>query len=492
MKVLFVSPWTKTLFGDEKATPGHPHIGIAYLVAVLKQKGHKVKVFDQAIEKNDDKLFKLIEEFKPDVIGITAFSYCYKYVSELIKEIKVFTKIPLIVGGPHVSATKGQILKQTKADFAMKGESEVSFFKFLEEIKKEKPDFSKASSLIWRNDKGEIVENENEPLIKDLDTLPFPDYSEFRFTEYSYYHARTIPILTSRGCPYGCNYCSVRLSMGRRFRARSPENVIAEIEHWYKRGFRNFEINDDCFSLDLERAEKICDLILEKNLKIIYQLYNGIRVDRVSERLLKKMKASGCVFISYGAESGNQDIINIIGKGITLDQVKKAVDLTNNVGIRNSVNFIIGHPGETYETAMETLEFARELPTNFVNIYNLIPYPGTPLYDWIEKNGQWIYSPDYVLENIGSRDLKPVFETNEFKEKERIEILKKGFDLYEYTILIFRLGKILGPIVYYVSRIKPIARAVRYFVLSNNLGFFIYHLLSFRSRNRISKPILET
>jgi len=489
MLVLFVSPWTKTLFGDKKAIPGHPHVGIAYLVAVLKQNDHKVKFFDQAIEKDDDELFKLIVEFKPDVIGITAFSYCYEYVSKLIKEIKDFTKMPLIIGGPHVSATKGQILKQTKADFAMKGESEVSFLKFLEEIKKEKPAFSKVTNLIWRNDKGEIIENENEPLIEDLDVLPFPDYSEFKFAEYPYYSAKTIPIITSRGCPFGCNFCSVRLSMGRRFRARSPENVVAEIEHWYKQGFRNFEINDDCFSLDLERAEKICDLILEKNLKITYQLYNGIRVDRVSEMLLRKMKASGCVFISYGAESGNQDTINIIGKGITLDQVKKAVNLANKVGIKNSVNFIIGHPRETYEKAIKTLEFARKLPTNFVNIYNLIPYPGTTLFDWIGKNAKWIYPPEYVLENIGSRDLKPVFETNEFTEKERVEVLKKGFDLYERTILTFRLGTIFGMLIYYITRIKPLAKIGRNFALYTKFGWKIYRLLSSQEKSlfRISK-----
>jgi len=484
MKVLFISPWTKTLFGDERAAPGHPHVGIAYLTAVLKQNNHHVRVFDQAIENDDSKLFKLIKKFKPDIIGVTAFSYCYKYVFELIEEIKKATTIPLIIGGPHVSAVRVKILEKTSADFAMKGEAEVSFSKFLDEFQKKHPNFSKVPNLIWRNRKKEIIENKNGPLITDLDNLPFPDYSEFKIERYPYYTTKTIPIITSRGCPYGCNYCSVRLSMGQRFRPRSPENVVAEIKHWYKQGFRNFEFNDDCFSLDLVRAERICDLIIQNKLQINYQLYNGIRVDRVSKRLLQKMKASGCVFISYGVESGNQDIINIIGKRITLKQVKNAIRLTNKVGIKNSANFIIGHPGETYDRAMETLDFARKLPTNFINVYNLIPYPGTALYDWIEKYGKWIYHPDYILENIGSRDLKPVFETKDFTEEERIKVLKKGFALYERTILRFRFGKLLGGILYLLSRNRNFFRKGIKMALGTKTGFWLYKLITFRSRRK--------
>jgi len=482
MKILFIVPWVKSLFGDEYSLPGHPHVGVAYLSAVLKQNRHKVKIFDQAIENDDRGLFKLIKTFKPDIVGITTFSYCYQYVFELIQNLKAFTAIPLIVGGAHVSAVKKQILIETNADFAMKGEGERNFLLFLNELRKKRPNFRKIPNLIWQDEKEEVIENQNGPLIKDLDDLPFPDYSEFKLKKYSYYNTKTIPIITSRGCPYNCNYCSVHLSMGRGFRSRSPQNVVAEIQHWRNRRFRNFEINDDCFSLDLKRAEKICDLIIKNRLNITYQLYNGIRVDRISKRLLQKMKASGCVFISYGVESGCQKIIDFIGKGITLEQAKKAVRWTNEVGIKNSVNFITGHPGETYQTAMQTLKFAKDLPTNFVNIYNLIPYPGTVLHEWIEKNGKWIYHPEYALKNIGSRDLKPVFETSEFTEKERKEILKKGFALYDRTILTFRLDKILGTLVYYITRMRAIAKTGRYLALDNKIGSFIYHLLSSHSR----------
>lgn len=482
MKILFISPWTKTLYGDEKAIPGHPHIGIAYLTAVLKENNHQVKIFDQAIENDDQKLTDLIKKFKPDVIGITAFSYCYAYVSDLIKKVKSITKIPLIMGGPHVSAVKKDSLEKTQADFAMKNEAENSFIIFLNEFKKKKPRFKTVPNLIWRDKNGNVIENPDASFIVDLDKIPFPDYSEFHFEKYSYFSSKTIPIITSRGCPYNCNYCSVRLSMGRGFRPRSPKNILLEIEHWYKKGFRTFEINDDCFTLDLKRAEEICDLIIKKKLNITYNLYNGIRVDRVSKKLLKKMKQSGCVFISFGVESGNQGIINQIGKNITLKQTRRAIKLTNEVGIANSANFIIGHPGETYKTAMQTIKFAEELPTNFVNFYNLIPYPGTALYEWVEKNANWIYHPDYALKKIGARDLKPVFETDEFTEEERMDVLKKGFSLYEKTILRFRFGKIFGMFFYFLSKNRKLFNFGLKAALGSKLGFRVYSLLTGRNK----------
>lgn len=493
MKILFINPWLKTLFGDEKAKPGHPHLGLAYLIAVLKQNGITgIDIFDQGLEGNDDILYKKIDTFKPDLIAITIFSYCYDYAENLIKNIKEYTTIPLIVGGPHVSATKGDILVRTSADFAMKGESEVSFVKFISELSGSK-NYPKVGNLIWRDTTGNIVENEMEPLIKDIDKIPFPAYEFFNFEKYNYFVTKTLPIITSRGCPYGCNFCSVKLSLGRGFRPRSPKNVIGEMKHWiktYKIG--RFEINDDCFNLNIERAERICDLIVKEGLNIKYELYNGIRADRVSERLLRKMKDSGCVFISYGCESGNQEIVNKMGKGLELEKVREAVELTNKVGIRNSVNFIIGHKDETYETAMETIKFARTLPTNFVNFYNVIPYPGTDLYNWASKNASYMMPLDEYLGKVGSRDLIPVFETKEFPREDRIKALKRGYALYEKTVLRFRLGKVLGYIAYLISRSRILFSLGRKFALSNRFGFYIYNLLSFKSRRIWKSNVIPT
>lgn len=485
MKIIFINPWTKSLFGDEKQVSGNPHIGLAYLIAVCKKEGYKdIKVFDQGIEKDDNILFRTISEYKPDLLAITTFSYCYKYAKELIDELKKrYPRLAIITGGPHVSATKEHILKTTRADFAMKSESEISFIDFLKELESVKPDFCRVNNLIWRDDGG-IIENPTDDYIKDLDTIPFPDYEAFGLERYPCYQIHLMPIITSRGCPYGCNYCSIRLTMGRNFRPRSPENVVAEMKYLHN-NFRinRFEINDDCFAFDLKRAERICDLITENGLDIKYELYNGIRADNVNEELLKKMKKSGCVFISYGAESGNQEILNkYIRKNLDLHKVVEAVNLSNKVGIRNSVNFIIGHPGETYEKAMETLKFARTLKTNFVNIYNLIPYPGTELFDWITQHATFTLPQDEYLSTVGSRDFPPIFETENFTNEERIEVLKKGYDLYEKTILRFRLGKLFGSLVYYLSRNRLIFKVGRTVAFGGGFGSKVYRLLSRGSR----------
>ena len=485
MKILFVIPKTKTMFGDdpgEKSLSGYPHVGIAYLVSFLEKNSPstKIKIYDEQAD-GSQKLTIMIKDFKPDLIGITCFSYNYRYFYDLILKIKKITRVPLVLGGPHISAIRKDVLKETKADLAVKGEGEETACELIKELEKKKPDFKKIKGLIWRQ-KGKIIENEDRALIKNLDSLPFPDYEAFDLKKYTCLREKTLPLITSRGCPYGCNYCSVRLSMGCLFRPRSPQNVIDEIKFWYRKGFRKFLINDDCFTVDLKRAERICDLIIKNKLKISYELNNGIRVDRVTLGLLRKLKKSGCRFITYGCEAGNEKILKIIGKGITLNQVKKAVDLTNKAGIKNAVNFIIGHPNENYQTAMDSIKFAKSLPTGYVNFYSLVPYPGTKLFQWVSENAEFTMPVENYLRDLSYRDAFPTFETKDFPKRLRTKAIKKGFALYEKTIYQFRLGKHLGFFLFYLTRLG-LASWARNFALNTSLGRKIYFYLSMKSRD---------
>lgn len=479
-KILFVIPKNKSLFGDKGKTV-HPHIGIAYLCAFLKQNGITTAIFDDGIEKNSEEVFETIDKFKPDIIGITIFSYCYGYAYNLIKTIQEKTSTPIVVGGPHISTVRGKILSDTKASFAVKHEGELTLLELLQEIKKENPDYSKIKGLIWQDNTGNIIENADRPLIDDLDNLPFPDYEIFGIQRYACYQQKNLPIITSRGCPFGCNYCSVRLSMGQKFRPRSAENVFKEIEYFYGLGWRNFDFNDDCFTLKQDRAKEICDLIINNGLKIRFQLYNGIRVDTVTPELLKKLKQAGCYFISFGCEAGNDKVLKAIKKGITIQQVKNAVIWANRAGINNSVNFIIGHKEETYADAQDTIKFAKTLPTNFVNFYNLLPYPGTESFEWAKKNAEFLIPADSILENISYRDNKPIFETKEFTKEQREKIIALGFDLYRKKILTFRLGKIIGNLVYWITKQGMINRLATQFALNNPIGRKIYIGLSKKS-----------
>lgn len=480
-RVLFVIPPTKSMFGNEKGIPAHPHVGIAYLIAVLKKNENLVEVFDCGLNDSDEELYSKIEEFDPAIIGITGFSYAYGYLEETINKLKVKFKIPIIIGGPHVSATNAEILEKTSADFGFYGEGEEAFPIFLKEFAKDKPRYENVPGLIWKKGK-KIIQNNPPEFILDLNKLPFPDYEAFGLDKYLCYKEKFLPILTSRGCPYQCNYCSVRLSMGYRFRPRNPQNVIDEIKHWYNKGFWTFDINDDCFTLDMDRSEKICDLIIKNKLKVKFQLYNGVRVDRVTPHLLKKLKKAGCSFIAFGCEAGNEETLKSIKKGITLDQVRKAVDWANQAGIKNAVNFIIGHKEETYEQALDSLKFAESLPTNFVNFYNLVPYPGTEVYDWASKNAKFLVNEKTFLKNISYRDNIPIFETKEFTKGQREEIMEKGFALYERKVLEFRLGKILGRVFFYLTRVSFMGKFFRNLVYKSKIAAGLYRKLSARSK----------
>jgi len=446
VRILFVIPKS-----HEWPHPGYPHTGIAYLAAVLKQRGMKIKILDMRLGYTFANLFKVLDEFNPDVVGLTCYSYFFKNTYELVSKIKSQGDYIVVIGGPHVSAIRGKVLAETKADFAVKGEGEYTFPELCKAIEKETEDFKEIEGLIWRR-KSEVVENVDRPFIEDLDTLPFPDYEEFELEKYMCYIEKRLPIITSRGCPYRCIYCSVKISMGNMFRARSPDNVINEMKYWYGKGWRSFDINDDCFSLNMKRAKKICDLIIEKGLKITYKLYNGIRVDRTDMELLQKMKASGCDLVQYGVESGNEEVLKMIKKGITLEQAKKAVENSKAVGIRCVVNFIIGHPGENFEKAMDSIRLAKMLPADSVCFYNLVPYPGTELFEWVEKNATFLYSPEIYLNEVSYGEGKPIFETREFPAEKRREVLRKGFLLYRKKILQSKLGWVPGSVAYLVSK----------------------------------------
>lgn len=478
MKVQFVIPKNKSLLGHKYTPPGHPHIGIAYLCAFLKKQGYEVKVYDDGL-KNAQSLVDSIREFRPDLIGITSFSYCYDYALECIEEIKADFDIPVVLGGPHVSVVKSAVFEDSNIDFAIKREGEYSLSELLEAINQNKNDLSHINNLIWKKG-GKIIENENMPFIENLDDLPFPDYSFFEVEKYASTKLRSTAIITSRGCPYQCTYCSTLLSMGRGFRKRSAGNVFAELKLRYEEGYRDFDINDDCFSLDIERANKIFDTVMKSGLEMHFKCYNGFRVDRISFDLFKKMKKAGFYFLAFGCESGNQEVLNKIKKSISLEQVRNAVKLANQTVIDCCVNFIIGHPGETYKQALDTLRFAKSLDCNYVNFSNLIPYPGTEAYDWVEKNGHFVVDKNSYLKNLSTYDDIPIFETKEFSLKQRIRVTKQGHEYYYKRILIWRLGKFLGTLVYFITKIPGTRRISSDFAINNKLGRLIFIFLSGR------------
>lgn len=459
MRVFLIIPDVKGVV----LKPTSPHIGTAYLAAVLLKNKHEVKLLDMRFGYRYSYLLRILEKFKPDFVGVTSTSVEHKKAYRLIENLKK-SGFKVIIGGPHASVMLKKILEDTKTDYAIKGEGEETIIDFLNNLGKPE----KVKGLIWRNKKGEIIENEDRERIQDLDKIPFPAFELFELDKYM---DKKLPIVTSRGCPYRCTYCSIFFTMGHKFRMRSPENVVGEIERWYKKGYRYFSFNDDCFTFNLERAEKICDLIVERGLKIKWDLRNGIRIDNINEQLLRKMKKAGCTYVAFGVESANQNVLNKMRKGVTVEQAKNAIMLADKVGIKKGAFFIIGLPGDNMETFKQSLDFALSLPLDEVRFYNAIPYPGTELFSWIKKNGKFLQPLDRYLNNADAWDAEPIYETDDFKRSER----KKAFLIAEEYVMKYLMrrefGKFIGTLGWYLWKPKisrkivfPIGKKVWSFV----------------------------
>lgn len=450
MRLLFIIPRLRfSFFGYEDIAPASIHLGIAYLISLLKEHNHEVRLFDEGWRESREALFSLISDFQPHLIGLTSFSPNRKFAYELISILKHrFNNIPIIYGGNHVSTVRKISLEESVADFAIKQEGECTLLDLMEHIQNDNRNYKEIAGLLWRDGEN-IIENPDRPLIQDLDKLPFPDFSLFRIEEHPSHKEKIIPMITSRSCPFNCSFCATRLSMGRGFRARSPENIIEEMKFHHGNGFTQIDIHDDCFSLDMQRADKILDLILESKMKLKFQFATGIRVDTVNPKLLAKLKRAGCFYIIYGCESGNERVLKNMQKRITLAQVEKAVGWTNEAGIPHAVNFIIGHIDETYSEALDTIRFAKSLPKCLFNFGKMIPYPGTEVYEWANKHAHFLVAKDTCLDQFSFTSNEPLFETEEFTKEQRRKVIQMGFRLHQKRIFTFRFGPVIGMLIYF-------------------------------------------
>tara|TARA_B100000315_G_C14462003_1_gene534134 strand:- start:185 stop:949 length:765 start_codon:yes stop_codon:yes gene_type:complete len=221
---------------------------------------------------------------------------------------------------------------------------------------------------------------------------------------------------------------------------------LAELKHWYDKGYTTFEFSDDNFTFNMERAEKICDLIIESGMKLKLIFGNGLRADRVNETLLKKLKQAGTVWIAYSMETSNTNSLKLLKKGMTKETLKSAVKMTKDLGIDCQVNFIIGNPEQTYEMFVEDTKFAATLGIDQVRFYNMVPYPGTEMFNWVKENGTFLHSPDEFLNSLHYWGEEPVFETKEFTREERIKAYRLGQEKIMELFLKRHFGKTLGKI----------------------------------------------
>ena len=361
----------------------NPPLGLAYLAAVLRQNNFDVDIIDaNALNLTVKQVAKKAKNY--DVVGVSMMTPAHEFGVSLAKKLPRRTL--KIAGGPHATGNPNELLKEG-FDIVVRGEGEHTLLELMQNKRKEN-----IKGISFKKNK-KIIHNLPSSFL-DPNELPLParDILPSNGVDLPYLSAATLyrpwsPVFTSRGCPWNCYYCNKKV-FGRSFRALTPENVIKEIKFLVETyGVKEIDFYDDNWNNDSERAEKILDLIIKEKLNIHLRCSNGIRVDKITERFVKKFKRAGGDWISLGIESGNQDILDKIPKHIKLNQVRKAVKIIKNNDIIVTGFFMLGLIGDTKETMQDTINFAKELNVDIAQFTIATPYPGTRMYDMICENG---------------------------------------------------------------------------------------------------------
>ena len=348
-------------------------------------------------------------------------SLFHQSVYDIMQSIKRhFPSIPIVAGGPHISTMREQVLTECQAiDYGTTLEGDETIV----ELCHGKPP-EQIKGILYRTASHEIAYTDDRAFIMDLDHLPFPRYEQFELDRYV---AREIGIITSRGCPYSCTFCPVKTTIGRTTRFRSAEHVVEELAYWHQKGYRDILILDDNFAMQPERVYAICDAIEQRGLHgFRFRCGNGIRADHVNYALLSRMYDIGFRFVSFGVESANEHILQRIKKGERLEQIEQAVKDACAIGYDVTLFFILGLPGETPQEAENSLRFAQKYPVFDAKFYNLIPFPNTEIYEWLDAKQYFLASPEEYLNNASHWDASPLFETPEFPREARIQLLHKA------------------------------------------------------------------
>lgn len=373
-----------------------PTMGIGYIAALLEKNRIGVRVFDYIGEpKTLEDIMQDISKEAPDLIGITATILTISTSNELAREIKKrFPRIPLVIGGPQLCSAPEKTMKEGLYDMGVIGEGEETMLELVNAIADSKSDMSGIRGLAIKKG-SEVIFNKPRPYIEDLDMLPFParhlypPLHKYRPVPASYIKKPVGLMISSRGCPYQCIFCD-RKVFGNKFRAHSPKYVVDEMEEVIKvHGAKEIRFMDDTFTLDIKRVDSICDEILKRGIKVPWTCLT--RVNTVNLDILKKMKRAGCWQVIYGIEAGDQRMLDIIKKGVTVEENERGIALAKRAGLNVRATFVFGLPGETLETIKKTVDFARKMDLDVVNFFTVILFPGNELYTMAKKEGMVLH-----------------------------------------------------------------------------------------------------
>lgn len=429
MKIVLVHPSNEEVYKNlknvmrlDKSKAKTPPIGLAYIAGVLQSNRYDVKILDaEASNLNLAQTADRIVAEKPDMVGMTCTTPLINISLKIARKVKEkLPSVKIVLGGPHITALPLENLNKEEVDYIILGEGEYSFLELVEALASKK-DVGKIKGIGYKDQSG--AHFSTRPLIENLDEVPFParnllgdyfkDCSGRKFTL----------MISSRGCPYRCIFCGSSITFGNKTRFRSPKNVISEIKDIGNRKIKEITFNDDTFTLNKKRTIEICKGICKEGLQIPFICSS--RVNTIDGERAKWLKKAGCYQISFGVESGNQGILNLMKKGITLEQAEKAILLTKKEGIETYASYVIGLPGESKETIQQTIDFAKKLDTDYAQFSIATPFPGTELWSMAKEKIKdmnfskftWYYSPVFEIEGMTTGEI--------------IEIQRKAYEDYK-------------------------------------------------------------
>ena len=419
-KIALVNPPTvKGVYHHQLFLP----IGLAYLTAVLKENGHEVTVIDcPALEMDHEKLKAKIASFKPNVVGITSMTPTIQSTLLSARVAKEACPDAIVtLGGSHATFMDRQILEQEAAvDVVVRGEGEQTFLEIARNVSDSKS-LDRVDGVTFRNS-DQIIQTPNRPFIQNLDQLPYPAYEYFPLKKYRLFGKLYLPIITSRGCPFQCSFCTTSRMFGKEYRVRSPKNIVDELEFLKNTyGADAFTFYDDTLTLDKNRIFKICEEIKTRKIDVPWDCQT--RVDQISREVLAEMRETNCQQVFFGVESGCQKILDAVKKRTTVEQNAKAIRLAKEAGLFVAISIMIGYPGETADMLKQTLDFIRKAEPDDVYLCVATPYPGTELRRLVEEMG-WKMSTDWGLYDT----VTPVFENPLLPAEEILKLRREFYD----------------------------------------------------------------
>ncbi len=462
MKILLISPPKLEGLNESKGTIPVP---LLHLAAVLRQHGHVPSLLDLSIyhpEPHDDHtIFHLnivrryLNDVEPDMVGINCFTTLhFPVVLGLAETVKTACPaIPIAVGGAHPSLFSREILERSSAfDYVFIGEAENSIIELIAALQTgDRENISHVQSIAFRRD-GHVVVTARRSFLSNLDELPEPAWDMISFPDYYADHSSwfnpkrltfhiSVPILSSRSCPFTCNFCSIYTTMGRKLRMRSPVKVADEIQMLHQeRGQNYFGFIDDNVNVNKKHILGICDEIVRRGLNIEWETTCGTYLGALDDEIVAAMAGAGCVFARLPIEHGNDQMRIIVGKKLPREKIFAAASSFKRHGIFTSSMYIMGFPEDTPETLEDTRKMILDLQLDLNYVFNIIPFPGTRLFEQASRDGLFLesFDPDQLWR--GGINLDPVQDEPRFF----IKPYKMEIDALRYYRKIFDSLRVLS------------------------------------------------